>query len=383
MNDFTWVINWTKNNVGKTFQSPREFLDKKCRSKKPSPVKIIAVQEDKVTFDFVEKKTKALPLYFWMFDRALRYLNSNRNRYIMLGARVKPPFDDDTIEGQIWKEPYDYSSPFKVSSHICDFLELSGVAKYGCTTNPKTGRYVQGIKYTGIRFSPSNETITEDINVGSDADEGSNFINKFKQTIIEWAEINRYRIPNNRLIYRWGNKPTSECVQERNEVSRAIIISRIKNGGGIDLGTLDIITKWGFNRVFPLRDPEKALKITKVAFNYLDDGNLIDATKTLLDLEGVGISRASKILGLFDQENLCIYDSRVGHALKDLKYSNEKIILCPPSYNRPGDTLSNNNWAEQYQQLIWTLEVIRDHLNTKGHTFRISDIEMALFMIGK
>jgi hypothetical protein len=43
----------------------------------------------------------------------------------------------------------------------------------------------------------------------------------------------------------------------------------------------------------------------------------------------------------------------------------------------------NNNWAEQYQRLIWTLEVIRDHLNTKGHTFRIADIEVALFMMGK
>ncbi|GAG93918.1 unnamed protein product, partial [marine sediment metagenome] len=79
----------------------------------------------------------------------------------------------------------------------------------------------------------------------------------------------------------------------------------------------------------------------------------------------------------------CIYDSRVGHALKDLKYDNKKIILCPPGYNRPGDAASNNVWAEQYQRLIWTLEIIRDHLNEKGHTFRLADIEMALFMIGK
>ncbi|GAG93923.1 unnamed protein product, partial [marine sediment metagenome] len=166
-----------------------------------SSIKIVAVHEDKVTFDFVERRTKALPLHFWMFDLALKHLKANKDKFIMLGARVKPPFDDDTIEGKIWKEPYPHSSPYKVSPHICDYLVLSGVAKYRKEPNPKTGRAVQGIKYTGIRFSPSIETIPEDIIIGSDADERSNFINKFKQTIIEWAEINRYRIPENRLIY--------------------------------------------------------------------------------------------------------------------------------------------------------------------------------------
>ena len=137
MNDFTWVINWIKNNVGKTFRSPREFLDKKCRSKKPSTIKIVAVHEDKVTFDFVEKKTKALPLYFWMFDRTLQYLNINDDRLIMLGARVKPPYGVDTIEGEIWKKPYPHSSPYKISPHICDYIVLSGIAEYGCVNVSK------------------------------------------------------------------------------------------------------------------------------------------------------------------------------------------------------------------------------------------------------
>ena len=46
--------------------SPRELIF----PTKPSPIKIIAVDEsmEKITFDFVEKKTKALPLYYWMFD---------------------------------------------------------------------------------------------------------------------------------------------------------------------------------------------------------------------------------------------------------------------------------------------------------------------------
>ncbi len=98
----------------------------------------------------------------------------------------------------------------------------------------------------------------------------------------------------------------------------------------------------------------------------------------------VGISRASKILGLFDQENLCIYDSRVGNALKDLKYDNGKIVLCPAGYGRQGDAVSDDKtWAENYERLILALEIVRDYLNERGHTYRLADVEMGLFMMGK
>lgn len=50
----------------------------------------------------------------------------------------------------------------------------------------------------------------------------------------------------------------------------------------------------------------------------------------LMSIRGVGIAGATKIIGLSDQENLCIYDSRVGHALRDLRKDGSKIILCPP-----------------------------------------------------
>ena len=197
-------------------------------------------------------------------------------------------------------------------------------------------------------------------------------------------EENEDEIIANRASYSWGNKTTLECVKERNDISKAIIISRIKNDGGVHLNTLDKVIKWGFGRKFPLRDTEKALKITRKAFSYLDKGDLQKAIKTLLEIHDVGIARASKVIGLFDQENLCIYDSRVGNALKFLKHGDEKIILCPPSYTREYDIVSNKgDWAEQYERLIWTLEVIQDNLNRKGCTFRLADIEMALFMMGK
>ena len=382
------VLSWLKNNIGKTFESPRKEVFKIY----PSPIKIVAADENKkrVEFDFVEKQTKALPLHFWMFDRTLPYLRTNKEKFIWLGARVQPPYDDDTVEGQIWKEPYPYSSPYKISPHICDVLVLVGVAEYGYTNSTK-GRSVQGVKYTDVQSGiplptpkPLPEPLSKNIDLEINDNERTDFIKTYKRTIIKWTEENELEIVRNRSMYSWGNKSTLKCVRERNDISRAIILSRIKNGGGVDLDTLDKVTQWGFGRNFPLRDNEKALQITQKAFNNLDEGNLKKATKILLNIKGVGISRASKILGLFDQENLCIYDSRVGHALKNLVYENKKIILCPPGRNRKGDTVTKADvWAEQYQGLVWALEIVRDYLNEKVYTFRLDDIEMALFMMGK
>jgi hypothetical protein len=141
---------------------------------------------------------------------------------------------------------------------------------------------------------------------------------------------------------------------------------------------------WGFNREYPDRDPEKALQTTKRAFDYLDEGNIKQAIITLFQVKGLGISRVSKILGLSDQENLCIYDSRVGYALRTLKNNEKPLFLVPPSKVRHGDTnIRYTDWAQQYEQLIWAAEVIRDHMNRNGCTYRLADVEMALFMMGK
>jgi len=209
------------------------------------------------------------------------------------------------------------------------------------------------------------------------------FLKKYKSTILNWVKTKEELIKSSRDSYSWNDKTTLDCVKNRNEISRKIILSRIKNSGGIDLDTLDQVIKWGFRRKFPLRDPKASLEITHKAFDYLDEGDIKEATKILLKIKYVGISRASKILGLFDQENLCIYDSRVGSALKDLKYGNEKIILCPPGYGRDYDAVSKPEiWAEYYEKLIWTLEIIRDYLNERGYTYRLADVEMALYMMG-
>ena len=375
------ILQWLKDKGGHTFKSPREEVF--CR--KTHPVKIVEIDErnGKVKIDF-GGGTQGLPLFFWMIDRALKFIESNKDRAVRLGAKVKRPFDPDTVEGKIWEEPLLYPTPYKAAPHVCDLLVLAGLAKYQTTKNPATHRIVQGVKYViGLDlidhpYKPSGWGPPETTN------ERENFIRKYKQAIIEWTGKNEDKIVSGRLGYSWKNKTTFDCVRERNEVSKAIIMSRIKNCGAVDIDTLDKVTQWGFNKEFPMKNPEEVLKITKKAFDYLDEENMKDATITLLNIQGVGISRASKILGLSDQENLCIYDSRVGKALKDLKCENEKIIPCPPGRTYPGDQgLTDEKWAENYQRLIWTLEIVRDYLNEKGHTCRLADVEMGLFMIGK
>jgi hypothetical protein len=211
----------------------------------------------------------------------------------------------------------------------------------------------------------------------------ADFLQKYKEIVLSWTTENEAAIISGRRSYSWNGKTLIECLDERNHVSRLIASSRIRNGGGVDLGTLDAVMSWGGFGPFPLRDEAEALKITSEAFDLLDDGNIKDAILRLLSVNKVGISSASKVIGLFDQNQLAIYDSRVGTALRTLKHGEERIIKCPPGRKRPGDACTPKQWAENYEKYTWVLEVARNLLNEGGHPFSIADVEMALFMIGK
>jgi hypothetical protein len=209
------------------------------------------------------------------------------------------------------------------------------------------------------------------------------FLRKHKQVILDWAKANKSRLIEARKNYSWNDKEPQACLTERDEISHAIISSRSQNSGGVDLETLDLIMSWGGFGKFPLRDEQKVLDITRKVFTLVDQGKVSGAVEGLLAIKGVGISRASKIIGLFDKERFCIYDSRVGTALKTLQFAEKPILKCPAGRGRPGDPCSDSGWAKNYQHLIWTLEVIRDYLNSEGHQFGIADVEMALFVMGK
>ena len=254
---------------------------------------------------------------------------------------------------------------------------------------PSTRRLHGILEYLGDgKFKLKNQTATQDsiVKQSSKPSNGildkEDFLERYKEAIMQWASQNKDAIVFGRAHFGWNDKSLIEALTERNQISKAIVQSRIRNGGGIDIKTINKVMAWGGLRQINL-DNEEAIKITNDAFAFLDNGDLKNAVLKLLSINGVGIASASKIIGLFDQTNLAIYDSRVGTALRSLTCGNKRLVKCPAGRTRPGDPCSENQWAENYEKMIWILEVIRDWLNKQAYPFNISDVEMALFMMGK
>lgn len=209
------------------------------------------------------------------------------------------------------------------------------------------------------------------------------FLKEFKDLIIEWTMKNEKSIIESRKSYCWkGWGP-----EKRDELEKEIKQSRDKNHGGIDLETARKIFDWGGIRLPQHLNNEEFIRKTREAFQFLDQGDCYEACRKMMLATSKTYSPAgpTKILGLSNQEKFAIYDSRVGNALKSLKKDNMKLILCPPGFGREGDhNISLDEWAANYEKLIWTLEVMKNYLlKEKQHSFRIADIEMALWVMGK
>jgi len=213
------------------------------------------------------------------------------------------------------------------------------------------------------------------------------FMEKFKSYIVEWVTNNEALII--RTIkneeYSWKGESYEASMKRRDVLEYLIGKSKEANANGVDLSTLNKVTQWGFGRNFPLSDEKKVLEVTRQVFNNVDKQDYYEASKCLMQISGVGIARATKVIGLSDQEKLCIYDSRVGNALKDLKVNGKKLIKCPPDqgFKRDFDTATKNEWAINYERLIWVVEIIKDYFMSKGIKITAAELEMALFMIGE
>lgn len=172
------------------------------------------------------------------------------------------------------------------------------------------------------------------------------FLEKFEETILNWISEKEIEILDvlDKKKYSVGCKSFESSFRERNQLEMAINESREKNNGGVDLETLDRICRWGFNMRFPERNPDEVIKVTRKAFENADKDDFYGAAFEMMKPKGVNISRASKIIGLSNQEKLCIYDSRVGHALRTLKKGGVKLIRCPPdrSFKRDGQRHQKN-----------------------------------------
>ncbi len=131
-----------KENIDVIIPSPRNK-----GKKRPYPIKIKKVDDEKrqVIFEFVGGKTKALPLKFWMFDKVLAHLSRRKEQYTILGAKPQPPYIPGSVEESVWIDLLP-TSTYKVSSHICDILALSGFLEYGKAINPESKRKVQTVR---------------------------------------------------------------------------------------------------------------------------------------------------------------------------------------------------------------------------------------------
>lgn len=251
---------------------------------------------------------------------------------------------------------------------------------------PSTWRNHRYFKYLGSGKYRLDFTLTlgdEDTCSSQDSrDPKDAFIGRFGSIVRDWVEVHFDELVEARRLYSWRDKPMVECVRDRNRINVAIVESRIRNGGGIDLGTLGRVMDWGGMRRFGLGEDE-TLQITSKAFELLDASDLKGVTLKLLSVYGMGIASATKVIGLYDQNQYAIYDSRVGTALRSLVSDSERLIKCPIGRNRPGDSCSNQRWVENYERLIWVLEITSGYLSERGYPFSVGDVEMALFMMGK
>ena len=138
------ILGWIQENTGKWFTSARKTV---FNSPKILDFRInkINISKQQVSMSFKDG-TQNFLLDFWMFDRIIHRLD-NIQGYVMIGARLQPPYPKGSLEEAVWTKPYPRdTSEKKVSPHICDILNHYGTVSYGYTKNLTTGKRVQGAK---------------------------------------------------------------------------------------------------------------------------------------------------------------------------------------------------------------------------------------------
>lgn len=182
--------------------------------------------------------------------------------------------------------------------------------------------------------------------------------------------------------YEWGGVYYEEAMELRNGLENEIK-NQLESNGFIDKSLFDEILEWGFKKGSKL--DEKEIKIaTKEAFFHLQNDEIKRAAIRLLKLNGIGISRASKVLALSNQDIFGIYDSRVGDALRELKHDGKRLIKIPPGRVVKGDINQNKSaFAENFENVTWVFRYFllkaQSDPNLRDHFRRVSDIEIALF----
>ena len=204
------------------------------------------------------------------------------------------------------------------------------------------------------------------------AEDLSAFWNRIKDHVLDW----KYR-------YQWppGAAP------EGSHLTRTQLEQRIRaeldRQKCISKAAFDAVIRWGFGTDSGCSDQE-VRHATGLAFDHLKTNHIAQAARELVNLPGVGISRASKILALSDQHELGIYDSRSAHGLSDLvDRAGRRIIVIPPGRVITGDGRTKDGYCSAFEEFTWVLRYFRDLArkdSSLGLAFsRVADLEMAFF----
>lgn len=173
-----------------------------------------------------------------------------------------------------------------------------------------------------------------------------------------------------------------EAIAKRNRLESELRNDLRTNNGWLSKQVFDAVFEWGFNTQSGLREHE-IRTITEAAFHFLRQGRIVDAARGMTSPAGIGISRASKVLALSNQNNLGIYDSRSAHGLSDLVHDGRRLIPIPPGRSVVGDSRSKEQFCQAFETYIWVLRFLRDRAQQdaelREHFTRLSDLEIAFF----
>jgi hypothetical protein len=199
----------------------------------------------------------------------------------------------------------------------------------------------------------------------------SQYWEKIAPFILEW-----------KTNYQWPkNTSYQDAIKIRNELEE-IIKRDLTERGFLSKRVVDKIFLWGFNKRAENNEKEIAIQ-TQKAFTFLSQNLLRSAAIELTQLKGVGISRATKIIALSNQDDFAIYDSRTGHALRDLTIHRKRMLLIPVGRVIPGDKgISSNTFCNEFVKYTAVIQELRNL--AKNEPFakefrRASDIELYLF----
>jgi len=173
-----------------------------------------------------------------------------------------------------------------------------------------------------------------------------------------WDQI-KDRLLGWKASYRWPEQASHhESLEKRRVLENRVESERLARGL-LTKATFDAIMVWGYGYPLPI-SAERIESTTQQSFSLLNCSRLSDAASVLMDMKGVGISRASKVLSFADPNSVAIYDSRAADGLFDLTCHGERCLPVPPGRSVKGDSLPKEDWPTAFHRYVYVVRHFRE-----------------------